>query len=102
MKDATAKPSTRLAPLVLAWAGLVVLTGLSLGLGHWVDGGRWLAPPVAALIWLKAWIVARYYLEIPLARTLLRRAVWAFVAFAPVALLLTSLLGRQFAAWAQL
>lgn len=96
------KPSTRLAPLAFAWAGLVVLTGVSLGLGHWIEDGRWLAPLVAALIWLKAWVVARYYLEIPLARTLLRRAVWAFVAFAPAALLLTSLLGREFAAWAQL
>lgn len=97
------KPSTRLMPLFLAWLGLVLLTFASLGLGSWLqDASSWLPPLVAAIIWLKAFLVARYFLEVPLCHTFIRRLTWSFIAFAPVALVLTDLFGRQFAEWVQL
>ena len=53
--------------------------------------------PVASIIWLKARLVARYFLEAPLCTTFIRRLIWTFIAFAPIALVLTDLFGRQFA-----
>ena len=96
------KPSIRLAPLVIAWLGLVSLTLASLGLGDWLRGASWLPLLVAAIAWLKAWLVARYFLETQLTRTFIRRLIWTFIAFAPIALVLTDRFGRQFAEWAQL
>ena len=96
------QPSVRLAPLVFAWLGLVALTLISLVLGEWVERAPWLPTLVSAIIWLKAWLVAYYFLEAQLAHTFIRRLVWIFIAFAPIALALTDLFGRQFAAVAQL
>ena len=101
METERTRPSVRMAPLVLAWAGLVILTLLTIGLGEWFRGLPGLILPVAAIIWLKAWLVARYFLETPLARTFIRRLVWIFIAFAPIALVITDLFGRQLAKWLQ-
>lgn len=90
-------PSTRLSPLFAAWAGLVLFTLLSVALGEWMRGAPGLLLPVASIIWLKAWLVARYFLEVPLCTTFIRRLIWTFIAFAPIALVLTDLFGRQFA-----
>jgi len=102
MKQSPGKASIRLAPLAFAWLGLVVLTFVSLGLGEWLRGTEGLTPLVSAIIWLKAWLVARYYLETPLSHTFLRRLTWTFIAFAPILLVLTDRFGRQFADWLQL
>jgi hypothetical protein len=96
------RPTARLAPLVLAWAGLVALTLVSLGLGAWLKGASWLPLLVAAIIWLKAWLVAIYFLEARLSNTFIRRLIWVFIAFAPIALVLTDAFGRQFADLVQL
>ncbi|MCB1786152.1 MAG: hypothetical protein H6955_01460 [Chromatiaceae bacterium] len=101
MKDA-GQPGTRLAPLFLAWTLLVTFTLLSLTLGAWLQGAVWLPLLVAAIVWLKAWLVAHYFLEAQLCRTFIRRLVWIFVAFAPISLVLTDLFGRQFAALTRL
>lgn len=95
-------PSTQLRPLLIAWLGLVLLTLASLGLGEWLSGRSWLPLLVAAIVWLKAWLVARYFLEAQLCRTFIRRLIWVFIAFAPIALVLTDRFGRQFAEWVQL
>jgi len=102
MDNNTALPSTRLGPLLLTWLALVALTLLSLILGEWFGGAGWLPMLVAAIIWLKAWLVARYFIEAQLTRTLIRRIIWAFIAFAPIALVLTDLFGRQATRWLHL
>ena len=43
---------------------------------------RWFA----AIIWLKAWLVAYFFLEAKRCHTFIRRLIWAFIAFAPIAL----------------
>ena len=97
MNTSDRQPGVRLPPLVLAWLALVTLTLLSLVLGEWVGRAPWLPTLVAAIIWLKAWLVAYFFLEAQLAHTFIRRLVWIFIAFAPIALALTDLFGRQFA-----
>jgi hypothetical protein len=95
-------PPARLAPLVFAWLGLIGLTLFSLGLGSWLKAFSGLPTIVAAIVWLKAWLVAHYFLEAQLSRTFIRRLIWIFIAFAPIALMLTDTLGRQFADLMQL
>lgn len=90
-------PNVRLAPLAFAWLALVVLTLVSIGLGEWLGQAAWLPTLVAAIIWLKAWLVAYFFLEARLCHTFIRRLIWAFIAFAPIALTLTDMFGRQFA-----
>ena len=90
-----------MTPLVVAWAGLVVLTLVSIALGEWLRGVPGLLLPVASIIWLKAWLVARYFLETRLTTTFIRRLVWTFIAFAPIALVITDLFGSQLAKWSQ-
>jgi len=102
MNTSELQPSVRLAPLVFAWVGLLVLTLLSLGLGGWLRDWSALPAIVAAIVWLKAWLVARFFLEAPLSRTFIRRLIWIFIAFAPIALVLTDTFGRQFAHLVQL
>ena len=102
MSASDPRPLTRLAPLAGAWLGLVLLTLGSLGLGEGLRGADWLPGLVAGIVWLKAWLVARYFLEAPLTHSFIRRVIWTFIAFAPIALVLTDLFGQQFAGWVQL
>ena len=102
MKTPRTQNPARLAPLVFAWLGLFILTLLSLGLGEWLRGASWLAPVVASIVWLKAWLVAYFFLETPHNHRFIRRITWSFIAFAPIALVLTDQFGREFANWAQL
>lgn len=97
MPTADDSPNTRLAPLVLAWLGLVSLSVLSVFIGEWFGDADVLPPLVGAIVWLKGWLVARFFLEARLCRTLIRRIIWAFVAFAPIALVLTDLFGGTLA-----
>jgi hypothetical protein len=96
------RPNAQLAPLVLAWLALAALTLVSLGLGEWLGEVSWLPALVAAIIWLKAWLVAYFFLEARLCHTFIRRLIWVFIAFAPIALILTDLFGPQFAALVQI
>lgn len=88
--------------LTRAWLALVILTLLSLGLGGWLHGNDLLPVVVAAIVWVKAWLVARHFLEIHQAHPFIRRVVLGFIAFTPAALLATSLFGRHIARWAVL
>lgn len=88
-----------LFPLIIAWLGLVSLTLVSLGLGEWLHNSGWLPLLVASIIWFKAWLIGRYFLEAHLSRTFIRRLVSGFIAFAPIALVLTDFFGSQFVAW---
>lgn len=101
MESEHPQPSQRMTPLVVAWAGLVILTLVSIALGEWLRGVPGLLLPVASIIWLKAWLVARYFLETRLTTTFIRRLVWTFIAFAPIALVITDLFGSQLAKWSQ-
>jgi hypothetical protein len=102
MNEPEPHPNVNLTPLALTWLALVALTLVSLGLGEWLGRASWLPTLVAAIIWLKAWLVAFFFLETRLCHTLIRRLIWAFIAFAPVALVLTDLFGQQFAALVQI
>lgn len=89
-------------PFVLAWLALVALTLLSLGLGQWFHGQRWLPLAVAVIIWIKGMLVARQFIESPSAHRFIARMLNCFIAFVPIALLLVTFFGEQFARWVTL
>lgn len=91
-----------LTPLALVWLGLILLSLLSLVLGEWVGQTSWLPAAVGAVIWLKAWLVAHYFLEANQCVAFIRRLVLGFIAFAPIALVLTDTFGSQLAVLLQL
>lgn len=95
-------PSTALAPLAYAWLGLVVLTLLGLGLGQWFRGAGWQPLVVAAIVWVKSWLVCRHFIESHLAHPFITKMMRGFILFAPIALILTAFFGSQFARWATL
>lgn len=95
-------PSSPLVPLTYAWLGLVALTVISLGLGHWFHGAAWLPLLVAAIVWLKGRMVARHFIEAESAHPFIRRVLSIFIAFTPLALVLLAFFGRQFARWTTL
>lgn len=95
-------PPAALAPLTLAWLALVALTLFSLMLGQWFHGAAWLPVLVAAIVWIKGWLVARRFIEAEQAHPFIRNVLRGFIAFTPVALLLTAFFGHQFARWAVL
>lgn len=88
---------TRLGPITWAWLALVALTLISLELGQWLQGAAWLPLVVAVIIWYKGWLVARSFIEAPLTHVFVRRVLRAFIAFAPLALILIAFYGREFA-----
>jgi hypothetical protein len=98
MNEPEPHPNVNLTPLALTWLALVALTLVSLGLGEWLGRASWLPTLVAAIIWLKAWLVAYFFLEAKLCHTFIRRLIWVFISFAPIALTLTDLYGPQFVA----
>lgn len=80
--------------LVYAWSGLLLLTVAGLLVGSAWGHASWLPVLVAGLIWLKGWVVGRYFLNIDDAHPYVAWLVRIFTAFAPVALLLTDALSR--------
>jgi hypothetical protein len=88
--------------LTLTWLALVVLTLVSLGLGEWFRAAHWLPLLVAAIIWLKGAMVARYFIESHLTHPFITRLLRVFIAIAPVALVLTAFFGDTLARWASL
>ena len=94
--------AANLAPLTWAWLVLVVLTIASLGLGHWFHGAVWLPLLVAAIVWVKGRLVARQFIGAPEAHPYVAWVLRIFVAFAPIALVLLTFFGGQFARWATL
>lgn len=93
MKPASAPPITA------AWLGLVVLTLLGLAFARWLRDANWLPFAVAAVIWLKGTLVARCFLESHRAHPFIAWLLRGFVAFAALALLVTSLFPETLARW---
>jgi len=86
-----AKP---LAAPVLPWLALLLLTVFSLGLGEWFHGAVWLPVLVAFILWFKAFLVARYFIESHRAHPFIAWVVRAFITLTPALLLLTAFFGR--------
>ena len=102
METAPKIATASLTRLTLCWLGLSVLTVLSIELGRWFHGASWLPLLVAAIVWVKASLVARHFIESHLAHPFIAWVLRAFIAFAPAALVLTAFYGAQFARWATL
>jgi hypothetical protein len=97
MNDMHRESAALLAPLVKTWLGLFALTVLSLLLGHVLHGQAGLQWVVAAILWLKGWLVIRHFIEADSAHPLIRRVLYGFITITPVLLLVTALFGRQLA-----
>lgn len=91
-----------LRPLGGAWLVLLGLTALSLGLGVYWHGKGGLPLIVAGVLWLKGWLVVRYFLEVDSVHPFIRRVLLAFIAITPLCLAFTTLFAAQFARWASL
>jgi len=83
-----------LAIPVIPWLGLLALTVVSLILGHRFGHAPWMPLIVAALIWIKGTLVAKYFIESDKAHYVIALIVKIFVAFVPVALVLTAFFSR--------
>jgi hypothetical protein len=102
MESIEHKPATSLRPLVLTWLALVVLTLVSPLLGNGLGGQEVMQLIVAAIIWIKGHLVARHFIEAELAHPFLRNVLRFFIAFAPIAIVLTTFFGDRFARLATL
>ncbi len=94
--------TANLKPLTYAWLALVLLTLISLILGQRFHGASWLPFTVAAIVWIKGTLVARQFIESKQTHPFIARVLAGFIAFTPIALLMTALFGSQFARWATL
>lgn len=94
--------STGTLALIGAWALLVVLTLSSLGVGRSLHASAWLTPIVAAIVWLKCTLIARYFIEANHAHPFIQWALRLFIVFVPIWLLLTAWLGERIAGWTTL
>lgn len=95
-------PSTSYRPLLITWLVLACLTVASVILSQRLPGAAWLQLLVAAIIWLKGGLIARHFIETPIAHPFIRRVTHAFIAFTPAALVLTAFFGSEFARIASL
>jgi len=102
MKATPGVPGVSIFPLFLAWLGLVTLTALGLALGRGSSGAPWFPLAVAAVIWLKGWIVARHFIESHLAHPFIAWVLRVFIVCVPLALLSTTWFGHQLARWTAL
>jgi uncharacterized membrane protein YjdF len=103
MKPSESGKAVSLIPLALVWLALIILSLFSLMLGEWVGRtANWLPAVVAVVIWLKAWLVARYFLEAYQCVPFIRRLVLGFICFAPLSLIITDTFGPEIAALLQL
>ena len=84
----------RIQPPVFAWLALLALSFSGLILGELVGHARWMPLLVAAIIWAKGTMVARYFIESHQVHSYIAWVIRGFVAFVPVALVLTALLGK--------
>ena len=102
MESIERKPVTSLRPLVLTWLALVALTLVSPQLGNGLGGQDTVQLIVAAIIWIKGHLVARHFIEAELAHPFLRNVLRFFIAFAPIAIVVTTFFGDRFARFATL
>jgi hypothetical protein len=102
MKAKPALPSLSISTLFGAWLGLLALTALGLVLGRGSAGASWLPLAVAAVVWLKGWLVARHFIESHLAHPFIAWVLRVFIVCVPAALLVTTWFGPQLARWTSL
>ena len=102
MTHTTRAPDNALSPLLVTWLALVVLTLLSLMLSQWLHGAAWLHVLVAEIVWIKGTLIARRFIESERAHPFIRNVLRGFIAFTPIALVLTAFYGPQFARWTTL
>lgn len=88
------RTNSKIAPIAMAWLGLLMLTVVSLVLGNRFGHASWMPLLVAAIIWIKATMVAHYFIESDVAHPLIAWIVRAFIAFVPTALVLSAFLGK--------
>lgn len=94
--------SNSLTSLTLAWLGLLALTGVSLLLGSTLHGQMWLPLLVAGILWLKAWIVIRYFIEADTTHGFIRKVLYGFIGITPLCIALLGFWGDAFARFASL
>jgi hypothetical protein len=86
MRHPSPAPKSTLRLLFLAWLGLMLLTGVSILIGHELHGKAGLQPLVAGVLWLKSWLVVRYFLEGRSIHWFFRRVLYVFIAITPLCL----------------
>ena len=79
---------------VVPWLGLLALTLVSLVLGNRFGHAPWMPLIVAAIIWIKGTLVARYFIESHDVHYVIALIMKIFIAFVPLALVLTSIFGK--------
>lgn len=84
------------------WLILVLLLLVSIGAGQRFHGAPWLPFAIAAIVWVKGTLIARFFIEAHHAHPFIRWVLRAFIAFVPAFLLLTALLGERLARWTTL
>ena len=88
------RTNSKFPPPVFAWLALLALSFIGLGLGELVGHARWMPLLVAAIIWTKGSMVARHFVESHKAHPFIAWIMRIFIAFVPVALVLTAFLGK--------
>lgn len=96
------KPGTSLLPLVATWFVLICLTLISPQMGDWLDGQELTQCVVAGIIWVKGSLVARHFIEVEQAHPFIRNVLRFFIAFTPIAIVLTTFFGDTFVRFATL
>lgn len=86
------KPASNNKGAVLAWLALILLSAASLMLTHQGSGVSASALIVAALVWIKAQIVARRFLELGHASPTFQWAINIFMAYGPLGLVVIALM----------
>ncbi len=97
MNQPQTSPSISYRPLVKTWLALVGLTLVSVLLSQYLHSDAWLQLLVAAIVWIKGDLIARHFVETRIAHPFIRHVTHAFVAFTPIALVLTAFFGKEFA-----
>ena len=77
-----------------AWLALLALSFIGLFLGELFGHARWVPLLVAVIIWAKGSLVARYFVESHQAHPYIAWIMRVFIAFVPVALVITAFLGK--------
>lgn len=75
---------------LLAWLGLLALSFIGLVFGEHFGHTSWMPLLVAAIIWVKGTLVARYFIESHTAHPFVTWLLRVFIAVVPVALVVTA------------
>ena len=79
---------------VVVWLGLLALSLTGLLLGEHFGHRPWMPLLVAAIIWVKGSLVAHYFIESHTAHPFVRWLLRIFIAFVPLALVISAWFGK--------